>query len=53
MPVPVPLPVPVHVTELRQQRHDECRQQQLRRLEPVAVGVAGAQVLDEVGDQRV
>ena len=44
--------VPVHVAELGEDRHDERREQQLRGLEPVEVGVVDAEVLDEVGDQR-
>ncbi len=41
-----------HVAELREDGDDECRQQQLRGLEPVEVRVVDAQVLDEVGDER-
>ena len=42
----------VHVAELREDRHDDRAQQQLRGLEPVEVRVMDAQVLDEVGDER-
>ena len=41
--------VPVHVAELREDRHDERRQQQLRGLEPVEVGVVDAEVLTRSG----
>ncbi len=44
--------MPVHVAELRQHRHDDGREQQLRRLEPVEVGIPDPEVVDQVGDER-
>ncbi len=41
----------VHVAELREDRHDDRREQQLRRLEPVDVGVVDAESHDDVAEQ--
>ena len=43
--------VAVHVAELGEHRHDEGRQQQLRRLEPVDVGIVDAERHDDVAEQ--
>ncbi|MDQ1122895.1 hypothetical protein QE412_001468 [Microbacterium trichothecenolyticum] len=43
--------VPEQVAQLRQHGHHERREQQLRRLEPVHVGIPDAEVNDDVGEQ--
>ncbi|MDQ1113059.1 hypothetical protein QE418_002507 [Microbacterium testaceum] len=43
--------VPEHVAELGEHGEDQGREQQLRGLEPVDVGVAYAQVRDDLGEQ--
>ena len=44
--------VAVHVAELGEERHDDGREQQLRRLEPVVARGLDVQVPDERRDQR-
>lgn len=41
----------VHVAEFREDGDDERRQQQLRGLEPVEVGIVDAEMVDEVRDE--
>jgi hypothetical protein len=44
--------VSVHVAELGDQRYDHDAQQQLRRLEPVEVGIINSEMCGEIRDER-